>query len=299
MSRSSSRRDSTRSEQGSFWRADLSSLTGRRASTSKDEPVERPAFTPTLPQVNLLPRSVRDAVLTAKIRRAFVALLALVLVASAALWYLQSDRIHAAENAVDAATSTNERVRADLEAMAPVRQMYEQITRLQGVVTDTLASQPRAAVIVSELLAAGEQAAGRNVTFTSIDVVYSGTPGTGDQLNPCPNPDPFTTEITIGCLTFSASVATREQVADLLRALEENPLFVGPYVTTSTVSAVEGDADTVTFTGSAGISTAGLVTPLSDEEIAAIVTPPAETSGTEEQPSTDGATAGTDQGAAS
>ena len=272
----------------SLWQADLSTL-GRKSDD--DSAPEHLPFVPTLPHVNLLPASVRDSILTAKIRRAFAWILLLVLVVSAGVWYLQTDQITRAQSAVSTATARNDQLRGELAAMAPVRRMYEQITRLQGIVTDTLAAQPEAAAVNRRLIAAGEVAAGSDFTFSSIDVIYSGIPQVGDALNPCPNPDPFSTDIAIGCVTFSASVSSRDQVSTLLRALGADPMFVGPYVTTTSVSTIEGVGDVVSFTGSAGVSLSGLATPLTPEQIDAIVNPP------EPEPTGD-ATASTDgQGA--
>lgn len=271
MSRRAAGRGDGRS---SVWRADLSTLRGRRRDLTDDSAPVRAPFIPTLPSVNVLPASVRAAITVRRLIRRFALGALLIIAISAGVWYLQSDQIDQAQRAVADATATNTKVRDDLASLTPVRTMYEQITRLQGVVTGTLAAQPQAQFVIEQILAAGTEAAGGDADFASIDVVYNGIPMPGDALNPCPNPDPFGTEIAIGCVTFNASMASREQVADLLRALESNPLFVGPYVTTSTVSSVEGEPDSVAFTGSAGISTEGLVTPLSEEEIASITSPP-------------------------
>lgn len=260
----------------SVWRADLSTLTRRPKDRVDDSAPVRTPFTPALPSVNVLPESVRAAIAVRRLVRRFALGGLLIIAISAGVWYLQSDQILQAERSVADATATNTKVRDDLAALTPVRTMYEQITRLQGVVTGTLAAQPQAQFVIEQILAAGTEAGGRDADFASIDVVYNGIPMPGDALNPCPNPDPFGTEIAIGCVTFNASMASREQVADLLRALESNPLFVGPYVTTSTVSSIEGEEDSVRFTGSAGISTEGLTTPLTEEEIAAIIAPPPE-----------------------
>ncbi len=253
---------------------DMSSLLRRRRTDGEDP--ERPRFRPTLPEVNVLPASVRVSIRVRKLVRLFVLLALLLVVASGGVWYLQSDRIARAENAVETATEQNVQLQDDLAALAPIRELYGEITRLQELVATTLAAQPRAAAVITEVIAAGEESAGKDISFSSIDVVYKGIPVPGADLNVCPNPDPFTEEITIGCVTFSATVASREQVSNLLRALGEDSLFVGPYVTTSNVSSVEGQGDVVAFTGSAGISAEGLVTPLTDEEIDAIVNPPAQ-----------------------
>jgi hypothetical protein len=272
MSRRSAPSDGTSRKRAS-WDVDVATLLRRRDRA--DEPVEHVVVEPTLPSVNLLPRSVRDAMRTAHLRRIFALLVLLVVAATVGVWLLQADRIARAQADVDRARMLNEQVRTDLEALSPVRTLYEQITRLQGVVTDTLASQPTAEAVIREVLDAGQAAGGGELAFSSIDVVYTGIPVAGDQLNACPNPNPFTAEITIGCISFTASASSREQVSELLRLLEVNPLFVGPFVTTSTVATIEGEGDVVAFSGSAGVSTYGLATPLTADEIDALLAPPA------------------------
>ena len=89
-------------------------------------------------------------------------------------------------------------------------------------------------------------------------------------------------DITIGCVTFSGTARTRDQVSALLSAVAVDPLFVGPYVNNSTV--IEETADTaggVLFSGTAGVSVDALTKPLTDEQIAAITAPPPPADGTE------------------
>ncbi len=258
----------------SLWKMDLSSM-GKKDVDHEDE-VEHPPYVPVLPQVNLLPLPVRDSIAIARIRRRLTWVGVLLLVVAGGVWYLQTSQITLSETAVAQATDQNQKLRTDVEALAPVKQMYEQITRLQEVVTSTLASQPQAAVVIEQLAAAGAKAgSGKGVDFASIDITYTGIPKTGQELNSCPNPDPFGAEATIGCITFSASAQDSGQVSDLLRLLEDDPLFVGPYATSLNVTDLEGANGSVAFAGSAGISLEGLKTLLTPEQVDAIINPPA------------------------
>jgi Tfp pilus assembly protein PilN len=258
----------------SLWKMDLSSLGKKDVDT--DEEVEHPPYVPVLPQVNLLPQPVRDSIAIAHIRRRLIWVGVLLLVAAGGVWYLQTSQITTSEAAVAQATTQNQKLRTDVEALAPVKQMYEQITRLQEVVTSTLASQPQAAVVIEQLAAAGAKAGGGNgIDFASIDITYTGIPKAGQELNACPNPDPFGAEATIGCITFSASAEDSGQVSDLLRLLEEDPMFVGPYATSLNATDLEGAKGSVAFAGSTGISLEGLTTLLTPEQIDAIINPPA------------------------
>jgi hypothetical protein len=271
------RRRARKVEKKSVWQMELGSKksTAQKGTDTQEDRVERPPFEPTLPLVNLLPKAIRESMAIARIRKVLLLFGALILIAAGGLWYLQGSQISQAESTLAAAQADNQQLQADLEALAPVKQMYEQITRLQELVTSTLAAQPQAALVIERLSAAGEAAGGKDVNFTNAAVTYTGIPAAGGELNPCPNPNPFDVEIAVGCITFSASAANRQQVSELLRLLEADPLFVGPYVTNSTVTDIEGAADSVAFSGSAGVSLTALETELTPEQEQAILTPPA------------------------
>ncbi len=242
---------------------------------AREEDVEHPLFAHRLPRVNLLPASVPESFTLRRIRRIFIALALLLVVAVAAFWYLQKGQIDEAEARLSIAQAESTAVTAKLEALAPIKQMHEQITSEQELVATTLASEPQAALVIERLVATGAAGGGAPAEFTSIVIEYGGIPENGTLLNPCPNPDPFSSEITIGCVTFSGTAADRDQVSAMLNAMAADPLFIGPYVSNSTISeASSGNPGGVTFTGSAGVSLDALKTPLSDDRIAEILAPP-------------------------
>jgi hypothetical protein len=270
------RRGRRKKEKKNLWQTDLSSL-GKKGEPDADEVIEHEPFVATLPQVNLLPAAITESMALRRIRNILVLAIVLLLLVVGGIWWLQGSTIAKAESDLAAATTQNAKIRKDLEALGPVKQMYDQITSLQGVVTTTLASQPQASLVLERLAQAGAAAGGaRAIEFMTADVVYNGIPVAGEALNDCPNPDPFGADITIGCITFSATAKNREQVASLLRELESDPLFVGPYVTSTTTSEVSGNGGgpVVSFSGSAGVSLDALKTQLTPEQVAAITTPP-------------------------
>jgi len=288
------RRRSRKQEKKSLWQMDLSSIGKKDDAEAFEDRIERPPFEPTLPQVNLLPQQVRDSMAIGQVRNWSIAAIAALLVIAGGLWWLQGSTIERAEADLAAATAENAQLRDDVAALTPVKQMYEQITRLQDIVTTTLASQPQAAVVIDRLAQAVTAAGAGDITFTSVDVLYSGIPQPGDPINACPNPDPFGTDITIGCLTFAAEAGNRDQVSALLRALDEDPLFVGPYVTSTTATEVSAGAEgsrtetVVAFSGSAGVSLEGLQTLLTPEQVEAILNPPKPEASAEASPAAEG-----------
>lgn len=288
------RRRARKQEKKSLWQMDLSSIGKKDDAEAFEDRIERPPFEPALPQVNLLPQQVRDSMAIGRIRNWSLAAIAALLVLAGGLWWLQGSTIERAEADLAAATAENTRLREDVAALTPVKQMYEQITRLQEIVTTTLASQPQAAVVIDRLAQAGTAAGVGDIAFTSVDVSYTGIPQAGEEINSCPNPDPFGTDITIGCLTFAADAENRDQVSALLRALAEDPLFIGPYVTSTTATEVAAGPEgtrtetVVAFSGSAGVSLEALKTLLTPEQVEAILNPPKPEASAEASPAAEG-----------
>lgn len=254
-----------------------SSIWSKEIGRKNDEDVDHPPFVPALPRVNLVPPSVPEYFLLRRIRRRFIAIAVLLAITFAGVWYLQGNQITDAEARLAQAQSESARISAQVSALAPIKEMYDQITAEQNLVATTLASAPQASLVVARLADAGlaAQGGGGPVAFTSIAIEYRGVPEPGAEFNPCPNPDPFSSDITIGCITFSGTASNREQVSTMLSIVADDGLFVGPYVNNSTVTqSTAGDPGGVMFTGTAGVSIDALATALTPEQIDAIVNPP-------------------------
>ena len=250
---------------------------GRKGSDAPDDVVEHPPFVAVLPRVNLLPPAVRQAVAMRKVRRWLVAAVVVLLVGVAGVWYVQGSRIDEAESRLADAQATGAQLQSQVDAFGAIKAFYAELESQKTLVNTTLASQPQAAVVVQRLVQAGEEAGASPITFSSVGVSYHGIPTAGSTLNPCPNPDPFGTEITVGCLSFNALAKNRAEVSRLLEVLEQDPLFVGPYVTSTSIGSGELGLDTgVTFAGTAGVSVDGLSTALTPEQVDAITNPPPE-----------------------
>ena len=261
---------------------------GRKAKSSfwtlkrgkQDDAAVHPPFRPTLPHVNLLPAPIKDAIRAGKLRRWFILGGLLIAAVVAGIWYLQGSQISKAEETLAQAQTQNAQLNARLGALAGVKEMYGQITRLQDVVDTTMASQPISSLVLTQLFAAASAAGGgsKDVTFSAASVNYTGIPRDATQLNSCPNPDPFNSEPTIGCVTFTATAVSREQVSELLRVLEADPLFTGPFVTSTSITpgnAAAGSKDSVVFSGTVGVALEALETKLTPEQIQALLTPAA------------------------
>ena len=71
-----------------------------------------------------------------------------------------------------------------------------------------------------------------------------------DQVAPCPGPDPFGANTVIGCVQLSGTAESRADVSKFVQDLAASPLFVEPFVETTT----KGTERVVTFTGSVGLT---------------------------------------------
>lgn len=235
-------------------------ITLRREATTTPDTAE--SFVPSLPRVDLFPPSVREATALRRTRTVLLALVAFVVLVGATVWILQGSAIGQAEARLADAQAENARMQAEIDLLAPITVLFDEIANQRALVETTLAAQPQAAAVNDRLIAAG----GPQVTFSFITVEYRPIPLPGEVPNPCPNPNPFDARVAIGCLSFSATAESPDEVSALLLALDADPFFIGPYV--GSTSSSEGK---VTFSGTAAVSTDALVTPLSDQALEAIL----------------------------
>jgi len=253
-----------------FWSMEI----GKKSAG--DEKVEHPDFVPTLPRVDLLPASVRSRQSRRRVIRILLALLAVLVLAGLALWWLQGSRIDEAQANLDAALTQQQAVQQKVASLAPVKEMYTQIQGQKDLVDSTLASQPQATAVLQHLNEVAAQAGGADpLVFSSASVSYQGLPAAGGQLNVCADPNPFAKNITVGCMTFSGTASSREQISSFLTLMAADPMFVGPYVDNTTIATdPTGASGQVSFSGTSGVSVQGLVKTLTPEQIDAIINPP-------------------------
>ena len=171
-------------------------------------------------------------------------------------------------------------------ALAPVGELSSALTQTQSFVENQLKNQPQGTLPITALVRQAASVTGTSIPISSISITYHGLPEPGDSLNPCPSPNPFDSDITVGCLTFAAVAESREQISEFLRNLEADELFVGPYVTgTSLATDLDGNT-TVSVSGTVGLATGVLLDKPTDEELEAIINPASQAT-PEADPTTD------------
>jgi len=255
-----------KSDSTPFWKMELGR--GKQASIE----VEHPEFERTLPRVNLIPAEVRESISVRKVRRGYVFAFVGILVAVTLIWLMQNGSILEQEARLTSAQNESTTISNQVKALAPVEQLYQQITTQEAFITDAVASE----ALTSSLLQQLRAVAGDKVDYSSVAVTFTGIPKPElsshpeTSLNECPNADPFGKDITIGCLTFSATASTRADVSSFLVRAERNSFLVGPYVTASTITQDAEGRNRLNFSGSAGISLDALRTSLTTKQIAAL-----------------------------
>lgn len=238
-----------------------------------DAPDSTDAIFSAAPHVDLLPLDVTQSLRVATtVRRTAIAGVIIAFLA-ALTWWSAGPGIDSAASNVEQLQSDNDRIQSEVNALAPVGTFYGQLERLEGLVSDTVASAPRAVATLTRMDKAARSAG--DVRFVKLSLVYHGIPRTGDDLNRCPSPDPFSERITIGCIDFSATAGSRDEVATFISLLEKDPFFIGPYVSSTTSGSGESR---ITFTGTVGVGLDGLVLPLTDDSVIAAITSTDDTS---------------------
>lgn len=250
----------------------MSTLASSESTGVDDQPAIAPA-TPgrALPSVDLLPASVRQHFAIRRIiRRGIMGGIAILAVATA-LWWSQAAAINNARAELTAAQDLNSELRARATSLAPLGTLSSALTQTQDFVETQLRDQPRGSAPISRLAEIAASVRGPAVPISSVSITYHGLPSPGEELNPCPSPNPFDTEITVGCMAFSAVASSREQVSALLRALESDALFVGPYVTATSISTDVDGSTTVAISGTVGLSPDALINPPTSDELTQLV----------------------------
>jgi Tfp pilus assembly protein PilN len=251
-------------------------------SRADDEEPQRLPLVAQLPQVNLLPPAIAQSIALRKIKRATILGGFVVLLVAGLIWAVQIPAINTSQAALNNAQTLNQVEQAQLAALSPIAQMFTQIKRQEELVSTTMAAQPKAALISRRLLSAAASSGAGGIQFTTLSVMYTPPTSSDKAASACPDPDPFGSHLSIGCVTFSATARSRDQVSRLLIALGKDPLFVGPYVNSSMLaSAATGGSQAVSFTGTVGIAPSGLVTALSPEQKTKLMTNPVAAPGAE------------------
>lgn len=205
-----------------------------------------------LPGVNLLSAAEFERMSARRLRRRFVvAGVAMVLLVGGA-WAFQHVRVTESRKLVAVEQAETSRLSSQTQVLAPVRTFVNGVAVQESTVQDAMAGEVYFSEVLDGIRDAtppGAQLA--TIAVTLADLTGAGVdPTTGAVVSACPGPDPFNTLPVVGCVMLSGTAASRAEVGDLVVELGHSPLFVEPFISTTTT----GGADGVSFGGSVGLS---------------------------------------------
>jgi hypothetical protein len=204
-------------------------------------------FTPTMPDVNLLPPRVFDAVEAAKARhRLAFAGGALVLVVAGG-YLAQTAQIMVANKALDTETAKSAPLEKQVRTLTPFKVFYAGVSAQKATVQKTMAQELYFSQVASEL----SKMRAPGVSIDTLTIATSADTGASAATSSsCPPANPFTPAKIVTCVQFTGAAPKRENVAAFLVNLHKNPKFANIYIPVTD----SGDEKPITFTGSVGIT---------------------------------------------
>ncbi len=206
-------------------------------------------FTPTTPDVNLLPPRVFDAVQAKKAQRqlAVAAVGLVVLVAGAFVG--QTAQIMVANHALNVETDRSVVLEKQVRDLNPVKVFHAGVDAQKVTVQKTMARE----LYFSEVTAELQKNSPAGIRLQTMTVSVASDTGTSTSSSPtsvCPSANPFSPVSMVTCVQFTGTANGREDVAVFLTNLNSSAKFASVYVPVTD----SGDGKAVTFNGSVGIT---------------------------------------------
>jgi|GEM_PF-2389435 len=218
-------------------------------------------FTPSMPDVNLLPPRVFEAVHAKQAQRKLALIGAALLLVGAGAYLGQTAQILSANNALDAEVANGVVLQKQVRALTPVKAFYGGVSAQKLAVQKTMAQELFFSKVSTELLK--DAPAGVTISTVTIAASESGAAGaTAAAGSSCPSANPFSPSPIVACVQFTGTAPAREGVSALLVSLIASQNFANAYipVTDSAGAAATGAAGAaagptqVTFNGSVGVT---------------------------------------------
>lgn len=232
-----------------------------KKNAEPDGPVEvvLPPFTPVPPGVDLLPRSIREGVMIRRVVNQTIGIGIAAMVVMTMVFLSQQGLIVKAQSDLNDEQGRASVLAKQAKKYLPVRTYFSQI-------------ESNALQIATNM---SKEVAWKNTFDTTLDVAKSG-PVTIDEVAididtsvggaqnanapateatevaaGCPQIDLFTENApAVGCAKISGTAATRSDLSDWIAAMEDESLFVSPFISSSTADTEAG----ITFSASVGVT---------------------------------------------
>ena len=224
-----------------------------KTSDKKGLTLSRPAkptviipFTPTMPDVNLLPPRVFEDVAARNARRKLALAGGAVVLLVLGAYVGQTAQIMVANRALDTEVAKSAVLQKQVRGLTPIKVFYAGVDAQKATVKKTMARELYFSQMAYELSAS--RAPG--ITIDTMTVAAGEESATVSVASTCPPPNPFKPVKIVTCVQFTGTATKREDVARFLLKLHANPRFASAYVPVTD----SGEDKPVTFTGSLGIT---------------------------------------------
>lgn len=204
-------------------------------------------FTPTMPDVNLLPPRVFDAVHAKAAQRKIMAAGGVLVLLVAGAFLGQTAQIMLADKTLEAETAKTAGLDKQVRDLSPVKVFYAGVAAQKVTVKETMARELYFSTMASELVKTSP--AGVNIQTITV-AADGGGGGGGTAGSTCPSANPFKSVPIVTCVQFTGTATGREAVSAFLVNLNSSSKFVNVYVPVTD----SGDGKQVTFNGSVGVT---------------------------------------------
>ena len=204
-------------------------------------------FTPAMPDVNLLPPRVFEAVQAKAAQHKIMVAGGVLVLLVAGAFLGQTAQIMLADKTLEAEAAKTAGLDKQVRDLNPVKVFYDGVSAQKVTVKETMARELYFSTMASELVKTSPS----GVNIQTITVAAEGGGGGGGTAgSTCPSANPFKSVPIVTCVQFTGTATGREAVSAFLVNLNNSSKFVNVYVPVTD----SGDGKQVTFNGSVGIT---------------------------------------------
>lgn len=237
---------------------------------SSDDNIDHSAsFTPELPLINLIPAEVIQGYELKALQQKFIKGIGLLTVIILALWGVLFGLEKITEMRVASAQSEAAAYGQQVQALQPYADYRESVQNKRTTIGEKMSTEVDTGSIIEELRNIASSTGVSLSSSIQISVNTGETEGNvsgGNSGAGCQSADPFTSQPSIGCVTFSGE-GERTDVADFIENLNSHDYFNNTFVPETTSGETSQFTGSVNYTG--GFLTnsyADLLTPIPGEE---------------------------------
>jgi hypothetical protein len=197
------------------------------------------------PAVNIIPRSVLQEYRVAAVRNKLIAAVVVMVVALVALFAFGQSLQSKGNAELEALESQILDAESKTQSLAAYQTYYNAIDMKRQELGKQLVNDVNVGDAISLV---NQSAIESNISLDTVSVSLSGAADQG--VATCPSPDPFSTSASAGCISFSGSTSTRDDIGRFVESLDAIPGFDNAYIPSSTIGETgDGGPTTSAVTG--------------------------------------------------